>query len=411
VTHRPSTIARGVELARRAFPRHHRLRVLVIGDPDARICRAMSAGGATVGCCPDLQAGWQGASLHVDVLTTTAQRLLEQDRRWDLVIAVDGWSRVLASNPPSAVEALIEWMRLHAETVLVEAPRRVLAPDLNELGPYDVQRLLGGFAFMAEVIADSETRVRETPLILASDHGLLVDQEWIPADRVEWVDRFASDALVKPVRTFRAPGGRIVKVECSSEDYFERSQVLREAAFLAESDEGRRADLDLPRVRTLMHGRAVVTMARDEVPGGSGDHLATDAQIAGLLAAADRYARRGLFHNDVRQWNLVWEGDRARFIDYADTSHEDEDVRGLPQVLALAGVVAGIATGEFQHRERFHVDVLEVASRAGLLDRWPLAHQFGNPWLAISRVRPGHDVRPEMTAGELMTGMLGAILG
>lgn len=387
------------------------MRVLVLGDRAARACRMLAAGGHEVGCCPDLQRPKDGVDGHADVLSETAVGLLDLDVQVDLIVAVEGWSRLMQVNPPPVRAELIEWMRRHSTVTLVEAPRRILAPDLNTLGPFDVQGLLGGFHYLAEPDVTDESDSLDTPWILASDHHLLVEGVLIPAGEVEWLGGSDPDALVKPVRTYRVSGDRIVKVECTSEDYFERTQVLGEWAFLTAVADDVRARLDLPLVHSLVRGRAVTTLVRDDVAGGPGDGLTLPQRLAGILEVAGRYAEVGVFHNDVRPWNVVWHHGRARMIDFADASPDDDDVRDLPQVLALAGTLAAVATDEIRGGEHFHLDVLELAQRAGLLERWPLRSQLGAPWSRVPHLRDLPAVATTRPAADIMREVLEVTVG
>jgi O-antigen chain-terminating methyltransferase len=50
-----------------------------------------------------------------------------------------------------------------------------------------------------------------------------------------------------------------------------------------------------------------------------------DAVVREVLDALRELHGEGLFHNDVRSWNVLWDGTTARLIDYADTSPVDFD--------------------------------------------------------------------------------------
>jgi O-antigen chain-terminating methyltransferase len=50
-----------------------------------------------------------------------------------------------------------------------------------------------------------------------------------------------------------------------------------------------------------------------------------EAIVADILESLRELHAEGLFHNDVRSWNVLWDGERARLIDFADTSRTDSD--------------------------------------------------------------------------------------
>ena len=379
-------------------------RILVLGDPAARVCGALAAAGHRVTCCPDRQQA-VGAR-HVDVAYETVADLIDDSAAtFDVAIAVEGWRRLRWTNGATTTATLVEWLRAHVETLAVEAPRRILAPDLNDLGPFEVLPMLGDYAFLAEVTGHGAGDGRSTPIVLASDRALLAGGTWFAAQDVRRLGADAPDAATTPVRTYAVPGPLIVKVECTSEDYFERAQVAGEAAYLSTADADTRQRLDLPLVRAFVRGRAVATLVRDEVPAGP-PPASIGAQMAGVLDAAAAHAELGLFHNDVRPWNVVWLGEIARLIDYADVSTADDDVRDLPQVLALAGTLAAIATEEIRGGQDFHGDVLDLAEEAGLLDAWPLSEQLTGPWLRLPRRRSDVRVHGGMSATQIIRTVL-----
>ncbi len=392
----------------------HQLRVLVLFDPDATICRMLAAAGDDVACCPDRQRGHQGGYGHVSEVCDDATSLLALDGRWDLVVAAEGWVRFRAVHSRAEADWILEWVRTHSDLAIIEAPRRVLAPDLNNLGAFEVHRILGGFQFHSELeLSASADAAPAPPLILASDHWLLVGDEWFEAKDLIQFDADSVDTEWKTVRTFAAPGDRIVKVECVSEDYFERSQVLAEAVFLDHVGTELRESLGLPGVHSLARGRAVISLVRDRVAGIALRSVSPDEVALMQAAIVDisvNFAQAGIFHNDLRPWNVVWDGEYAAFIDFGDSSSRDDDVRGLPQILALAGTLAALATTEIRGGEDFHEDLLGVAQRAGILSRWPLSQQFTEPWLALPSARARLLLTRGMDAADIIETVLSATM-
>lgn len=60
-----------------------------------------------------------------------------------------------------------------------------------------------------------------------------------------------------------------------------------------------------------------------------------------VLTALRALRERGLFHNDVRSWNLLWTGDRVTLIDYADAGPVDTD----GDLVSLLWVAHALTTG------------------------------------------------------------------
>lgn len=359
------------------------LSILVLFDPDAAICTALAERGHDVDCCPDLQRAQAMAATHVHVAEDRTEDLARGEGQWDLVIATRGWDRYLSVHSAAATRGLCEWIRLHSTMTVFGCPRRVLSPDLNQLGPYDADRYLDGFRYLGEVShADSSS----VPLIVASDAFLVSRTFSYAAAELSLV------AVGTPanggVRTWLDTARRIVKTEATSEDYMQRSQVAGEALFLSYADPDARDALSLPRVHAFDRGRAIVAMVRDAVVGEPVTDLPAGerhALMREILEEASRYAAQGLFHNDLRPWNVLRLSGATRFIDFADASGNDEDVSGIPQVWALAATMVLAGRPESREREAFHALARSWAAAADVTDQ----DAYDGPWLALPAVVDG----------------------
>ena len=109
-----------------------------------------------------------------------------------------------------------------------------------------------------------------------------------------------------------------------------------------------------PRLIDYEVGGDAATVVYSRVQGdllGSGDPLPVeqiDAVVQEILASLRELHEEGLFHNDVRSWNVLWDGTTARLIDYADTSGVDSD-GDLGSVLWL---IHALATGTREPTEQ-----------------------------------------------------------
>ncbi|MGY1619677.1 phosphotransferase [Geodermatophilus sp. SYSU D00691] len=91
---------------------------------------------------------------------------------------------------------------------------------------------------------------------------------------------------------------------------------------------------DLPSAPRLLDyevsgDRAVVVYARvgGELLGSSGPMPADQVEgvVRDVLASLRELHGRDLWHNDVRSWNVLWDGERAVLIDFADVTRADTD--------------------------------------------------------------------------------------
>jgi O-antigen chain-terminating methyltransferase len=66
-----------------------------------------------------------------------------------------------------------------------------------------------------------------------------------------------------------------------------------------------------------------------------------EAVLRDILGALRELHGEGFFHNDVRSWNVLWDGERARLIDFADTSRSDTD----GDLVSLLWLLHALSTG------------------------------------------------------------------
>lgn len=384
-------VRRVTETVFRPGTRTEPLTVLVLGDPSARMCTALIADGHRVACCPDLQR--QDESRHTKIAAATVEELLEVDGRWNVVVALAGFQRMQEVHTSATLTRMVKWLSQRCDLFIVEAPRLPLAPDLNDLGPYTVFPRLGSFLFVSELDDPPDTAQTSTrPVLICSDQGLLLFGTWIPSERFRPLFDPANISE-KRVRTYLMDD-RVLKVELASEGYFDRCEALLEARFLSSTSEHERQQLNLPTVSVVHAGRSTNVVIRDYVFGASlspGKCTTNPSLVAAVLRAASRWAELGLFHNDLRPWNFLVEGDQATLIDYSGVSNTDTDCQGIPQILALAGTIASLKSFDLPWGEEYLPALLALVSEIGLEQHWTFEQMMGDdlqtsPWLSLPHV-------------------------
>lgn len=407
----PHPITRAVGRLKEALDLSYPLRILVLFDPDALLCEELRALGYEVGCCPDFQRGWEREVKHTRVVAQSTEELVTGHEHWDVVVGSQGWDRHLAVHAEARIQRLLDWVRQHSSVGLFDSPRMPLAPDLNQQGPYRTHELFGEFRFLGEVHScDPWEETYQAPLIAVSD-DYLVSASFLVAARE--IDRIENDALWQAgdsrTRTFFTHDERIIKVEATSEDYFERSQVAGEALFLQGVDSHVRKVLSLPRVLCFDRGLSVVSLVRESVSGAplrSLDGADPSPILREILNEAARFAEQGLFPNDLRPWNILWNGRECRFIDFADTSWSDEDVAGLPQVLALAGTLALAMAPGIDKRDDFAPLVLRWAAECGISS----ADLYDHAWRCVPALPRRWRLDPSLASRTLFESVIQQVL-
>jgi O-antigen chain-terminating methyltransferase len=98
------------------------------------------------------------------------------------------------------------------------------------------------------------------------------------------------------------------------------------------------------------HASVVYARVNGELLGSAGPMPVEqiDAVVRDILESLRELHGEGVFHNDVRSWNVLWDGTTARLIDYADTSRVDFD----GDLISLLWLVHALSTGTREPTEQ-----------------------------------------------------------
>ena len=323
---------------------------------------------------------------RIGVKTMLLSDLLARKSTWDVSVLVSGFDRYLRVSSDHSRQRLYGWLAQHCTVSLISAPRRVLDSTLNLLGPYRLGEISDNFAFVSE-ISPSEVP-SESPILVASDSWLFVGDTWHRDGDLHLVKRSGnSQDFEARSACFLTNDDRVIKTDLVNTDYFERSPILREALFLLKANKNTARQPGFPTLSGFSHGQAVVTSVREVVPGSTQQHgaaLAESGLCTSLVELCRTYAQSGLFHNDLRPWNVLWDGDVARLIDFADTSTRDADTMGLPQVVALIGTLLYFRGFPIRADEAFSGDLVELLLGPDLDVHSLPASLFDGPWLSLA---------------------------
>lgn len=244
-------------------------------------------------------------------------------------------SSVLTRTPADDVRALVHHWLDGVDGLAAPLRLMSLDPALTPLGPWRPPAWMRPHGVVTEIHLPG---TRPPLAFLSRTHALCGDRMFRFSETLAESSSPHGDGW----STVVTDGRLVLKAEIASTEYLERTQVLGEARFLADQECGSLRTV-LPRLHATHVGVAVNTLLRDSVAGipmtPDDTHRGVQAAHA-LLTAQGDWARAGLFHNDLRPWNLLLDGTHVHLIDFADAGCTDADVDGLPQVVALAGVLA-----------------------------------------------------------------------
>lgn len=321
------------------------------------------------------------------------EKLCEEENRWDAIVATHKMQRFYETSSEADLDRFFSWALASTDLLVVSAAKKFTDPSRTELGPWFVPKALLAAGYLTE-IRPAELGNKE-PLIVASNRWLRSGVEWLDSSSIKISE--PSRDLSEPVdttrpRTFLVQKSHIVKTQLGSLDFFDSVEILAEARALSTIPEDISRQLQLPEVKYSYFGDAVSTLSREAIAGNSLVEAASaksfppNELMRAVINEAQRYARCGIFHNDIRPWNVIWTNQgRARFVDFSRLSQADEDARGLPQVIALIATLDWIARPEMAppnviDAENFDKQILDRSQ--------PIIHElgysvgalYGTPW-------------------------------
>ena len=238
-------------------------------------------------------------------------------------------------NSTERIQEFMHQLQSSAQSVIMLLPRREFCPEFDYKSVYASRELISQFKFFHEL----ESKDTLNPVIFASDSFYLDRGKIVSAFDIEVFPSTIISKENKLVRTWIGESGLLHKSELASVDYFERSQVAQEGYFLNQFHVERQESNFFPKLETVRYGRAIVESVREFVPGRAlNEKDYGNLQVIELFhSACLRFSSKGFFHNDLRPWNLLFDGSKIELIDFADTSKRDNDLTGLHQIEGYIG--------------------------------------------------------------------------
>jgi hypothetical protein len=343
---------------------------------------------------------------------------MQSGQHWDLVVATFGMDRFYLTTSEARLFDFITWLTNHSRLCLVTPHHEGNDPTNPRLGPYRLNPQFTIFNYYSEVLSELVS-LDEDAVVALSDYFLFDGLRWHESKNLvsltAGIDGLSSmsDSARRP-RTFMHAEGYVIKSQIGCPDYFDSLEIVREADVLASLPLEIMSALNLPRLLNINRGRAVSTVIRQGVIGKPLNVLNKDSSkslrldiMKKVIDLSASYAELGIFHNDFRPWNILLTPDGLQLIDFADISTSDQDVRDIPQILALAGTIATICnldTEGFPLRsgEFFDTDLLEIL-RAYLVGRGiNIGSLYSRPWLQLPEMRDTIDLSKVATIFDLL---------
>ncbi len=278
-------------------------------------------------------------------------------------------------NSAERIEEFMNQLQGSAQSVIMLLPRREVSPEFDYKSVYASRELVSRFKFFHEL----ESKDTLNPVIFASDSFYLDREKIVSAFDIEVFPSTVLGNENESVRTWIGKSGLLHKSELASVDFFERSQVAQEGNFLSQFQMDNPGSRFFPRLEKVSYGRAIVESVRELVPGRVlNEQDYGNLQVIELFhSACLRFSSKGFFHNDLRPWNLLFDGSKIELIDFSDTSKRDSDMTGLRQIEGYIGTVL-VLMGKMRI-----LPVNFASTIKGLVDAKFSHHQWSEMWLNL----------------------------
>jgi len=368
-----------LDLALSAFPAM-KPSIWFVGEEPARLCSVVPAG---LGQLRVLVTRVN----PIDDLNNAAERL----GRPNIIVLLGSLDRFRRILLPLDYRNLLVWLRDNSDVTIFSAPRDPISPGFIEFGPYDVAEIMMTFPYVMEYTSSTTQRSLTPPRLIAGSQWLWASDSWQRMDeKPDW-----HQIRLTGRKTIELHTSVILKQDAVSTDYNQVSDVVREARFLSSVSQEQRDDLRLPKLLSFRPGRCINTLTRQKMPGEVVTNFPeppADQVVSQLLQLAAHYARAGLFHNDIRPWNVLWDGNSIAFIDFAGVTDFEDDTEGLPQVLALAATLASLLFPSEAARIPFTEYAWSLWRSSEVAQRHGIAELMGRPWTQLGIAAPAtHD--------------------
>lgn len=377
-------------------------RVLVLFGPlDSSVCNLESEG-VIVESGPELPA-WK--------------QLLNDTRHWDVIIVGSRVQRFYDTSTTDDQEMFARWLTEHSELAILPARKILLDANRTDIGPWEAPEALAISGYVTEL--PSVTGADFPPLVVVSRQWLWAGHRWLDGRALAPVgsQKTLPAGAGGQVRTFLGTNGELVKVELCRPDFFDDAEIIREVDVLESPWARAIPNLSLPQVIDHHRGHTVSVLVREAIDGVVlTEFLSTHPQAAAevatqTLALAKKMASGGVFHNDFRPWNLLWNNGEVKAVDFSRMSPNEDDARSLPNIVALAGTLGWILQVDSDSRhirlfEDFDGDIV-----AALTPHWGrhgtrLFDLYDKPWRNLGTTTNSWAITRGMSLEDLMAQLV-----
>lgn len=277
------------------------------------------------------------------------------DHEYDMVLGLSVFHHLIYEHGAEFVFGLFKTLAHKVETGIFEFALNREPLYWAEAQPEDPRDLISDYAFSHQLsMYSTHLSAVERPLYFASNKYWHIDDLYGVIDHYSNRSHQLDNSYHGQSRRYYYSGENIIKVFLNSKNNtINHAELSNESAFLSKSVPGFRSASLLTYnctegeswlVREAISGRLLLDIIM------SGDDYNDEQIIAGILEQVTALENSGLYHNDLRPWNvLIGDDGLVYIIDYGSISESTTDGDDLyGQILSFFILIREIA----QHKVR-----------------------------------------------------------
>jgi hypothetical protein len=268
------------------------------------------------------------------------QSIEESSKRFDLVIGI-GAQEVLQSKLNTIdYKKVINKLHVISESVMwlfpTADPNNVNSWAINSDYGRDLSEL---WDFVSEIgTYKIHARNAYAPLVLISDKYLFIGKKILVSNKdIKIIYKSKNNYYCIVVKYKKL----IIKISLS-QDKEKIKLMYNESIFINKLSVLTKIRLRLPLKIQYFTGSYVSYSKRKYIEGVPlteiKDIESTDLLLSHFLDLTIKYSENHLFMNDLRPWNIIWDGKKCHFIDFEYSSEFDDDNSRYPQIVYFFAV-------------------------------------------------------------------------
>jgi hypothetical protein len=285
-------------------------------------------------------------SVSYEVLKIDLNQIPELDEiEFDLSISMGSLVQVYRTLNLSAQHKFFDFVKKNSKLSIWDIPVFEESASWNWAIKRNPLEDFYAFPFFFELgTFRKHSRGLEWPLILASENYAYIGNEFFrfESTQVHTVNLHSAKKLFR--RTINL-GKQILKIESHEGINRDKPTIFGELAFLQDKRVKEENKLLFPKILSTHSGRYVSQFSRESVAGMRLD-LVLNSQnqteiLKSFVSLVVQLSSFGVFPNDLRPWNIMWDGKICRIIDFSSSDFVDRDESRIPQFLSF------LATSDF----------------------------------------------------------------